>query len=902
MKTNLPVTDVERLLGEGTLIVSKTDPKGVIIYANAEFIEISGFTEPELLGQSHNIVRHPDMPSAVFRELWDALKAGKAWVGLLKNRCKNGDFYWVRANITPLWERSELVGYLSVRTRPERAEVEAATERYRRMNAGETLEPPLIQRLNPLPRLSMHALGWIAGISLLAGAVIPAGLLWAGDAAGPGLRGLGAGSALALALSGGALLAYILTRITVAVRHVAESLMEIAQGNFTSKLEAEGDDECAMAINALRCTQTRLGFDVAELRRVADEASRIKTALDHASAGVMVADEEFRIIYMNRAVQAMFKRAESDLRKVLPGFDADQILGANIDAFHPHPEHQRRLLAGLRDIHRSEIGVAGRSFSFIANPVADGRGKRIGTVMEWDDRTDQVAVEEQVSTLLTAFRVGDLQHRIDVEGRTGFTRRMGEGLNLVAEDVELSLKDFGRVIRGMAEGDLTRSTGYDGYEGVYAEFRANLMQSQSKLSEVFGQIRQAADFIYNASQEIAAGNNNLSQRAEEQAASLEQTASSMEQLTSTVNQNAENAIAANQVSSVARDLAQKGGDVVERAVAAMRDINDSSAKIANIIGTIDEIAFQTNLLALNASVEAARAGEQGRGFAVVATEVRNLAQRSAKAAKESRELIQNSLDKVGTGSALVTQSGGMLNDIVGSVQKTGDLVSEIAAASREQAQGIQQINGAVAQMDEITQQNAALAEQASAASVSMCEQAKNMVQLVGFFKTEDTAQAKRPAKATTASLDFSMARSKHLAWKVRIRDFLAGRESLTMAQAVSHRECDLGKWLYSTGLKQYGHLHEMRELEAEHEKMHGLVRTIIDKQQRGDALAAEADFRELQGLSDGIVALLTVVEKRGSLGRPPQSPNAKPRAYSPPPAPTPKTAVVGGTGDEWEEF
>jgi methyl-accepting chemotaxis protein len=253
---------------------------------------------------------------------------------------------------------------------------------------------------------------------------------------------------------------------------------------------------------------------------------------------------------------------------------------------------------------------------------------------------------------------------------------------------------------------------------------------------------------------MASGNNNLSHRAEQQAASLEETAASMEELASTVKNNAQNTVQATEVVNLASQLAQKGGGVVRSAISAMQEINESSNKIAEIIGVIDEIAFQTNLLALNASVEAARAGEQGRGFSVVATEVRNLAQRSATAAQQSSELIQNSVQKVRAGTAFVNETGAALNEIVESVAKVGDIVAHIASASSEQSSGIDQVNQAVAQMDDITQQNAALAEQAAAGSIAMSEQSTNMTQLLSFFrvdlsggasKTQGVSRPKQPS-------------------------------------------------------------------------------------------------------------------------------------------------------------
>ncbi len=342
-------------------------------------------------------------------------------------------------------------------------------------------------------------------------------------------------------------------------------------------------------------------------------------------------------------------------------------------------------------------------------------------------------IEDDIQAMVNSVRAGDLERRIDIDDKQGFFRELSVGINELTETLSLVFNDIASVMAALAKGDLTESMTGE-YQGMFAEVKNDVNGTRENLADIISQLRESADLINTASEEISAGNNSLSERTEQQASALEETASSMEQLTSTVRNNADNAHQANQVAITARQTAEHGGDVVGKAVDAMEDINVASNKIAEIIGVIDEIAFQTNLLALNASVEAARAGEQGRGFAVVATEVRNLAGRSATAAKEIKELIQDSGEKVRIGAELVNSSGETLDEIVGAVKKVGDIISEITAASQEQSAGIDQINQAVTSMDELTQQNAALAEETSAASASMTEKAREMNEMMNFFK------------------------------------------------------------------------------------------------------------------------------------------------------------------------
>ncbi|WP_308296464.1 methyl-accepting chemotaxis protein [Rhizobacter sp. J219] len=303
----------------------------------------------------------------------------------------------------------------------------------------------------------------------------------------------------------------------------------------------------------------------------------------------------------------------------------------------------------------------------------------------------------------------------------------------LVRSIRQPLQESIRVAGAIAEGDLTQSISTTRRDEFGSLMRA-LQHMNESLGRVVGNVRASTDSISTASAEIATGNTDLSSRTEQTASNLQQAASSMEQLTGTVRQSADSARQANQLASSAAEVAQRGGSVVAQVVSTMDEINASSKKISDIIGVIDGIAFQTNILALNAAVEAARAGEQGRGFAVVAGEVRSLAQRSAEAAREIKGLIGSSVDKVEAGSRLVADAGATMNEIVGSVQRVTDIIGEITAASSEQSDGIGQINSAVTQLDQMTQQNAALVEESAAAAESLREQAHRLAEVVSVFR------------------------------------------------------------------------------------------------------------------------------------------------------------------------
>jgi aerotaxis receptor len=517
MRTNLPVTDNEVVMSDNFSIISTSDLQGNILYANPTFVEMSGYSEEELLGAPHSILRHPDMPAEGFADLWATIQSGRPWTGLVKNRNKSGNFYWVLANVTPVYEHEQVVGYMSVRTKPSREQIEATDKIYKEIREG---NPRKLRVLN--------------------GAVVRSGWLGA-----------------------------------------------LARIGLVTKLQLS----MVLAVLALLLTSL------------------------HAMAPALAA--------WGTAWQL--------------GLSAVGLLAVGYIAFN---------------------------------------------------------LQSKVLT---------------------------------------PLKEITRVARIMAGGDLTADIQAAGQDEL-GQLQNALRQTNINLRGIIRDISSNFENIGLATQEIATGNMDLSNRTETQASALEETAATMEEMSSTVQHNAQNTAQANRLAMEASDVANKSGAIVQNVVSTMHDISTASKKIVDIIGLIDGIAFQTNILALNAAVEAARAGEQGRGFAVVASEVRSLAGRSAAAAKDIKALIDTSLRRVEAGTALSEEAGSVMQQVIDSNGRVTRITAEMSESTNEQSLGIAQVSQAVSQLDNVTQQNAALVEEAAAAAGNLFEQTKRLTSSIAIFK------------------------------------------------------------------------------------------------------------------------------------------------------------------------
>ena len=510
-----------------------------------------------------------------------------------------------------------------------------------------------------------------------------------------------AAAAVLFAIGSGWLLTRSIVRPLQEATRVAR---DIARGRLDGRIQATGRDEVAVLLGSMADMQSGL-------QRFASAQDEISRQHDAGEIDHRIAEDQFEGAFRDMAAQV------------------NALVGSHITV----------LLKAVDMVGAYARGDLSGTFERLP-------GKKASLTQAVDGvKAGLESVTAEIGGLVDAAVAGDFSRRGDSDRFEFVYREMIGNLNLLMQSADRGLSEVGALLAAVAEGDLTRQAD-TGLPGQFGKLAADANGTVRKLAEVVAQIRSGSDAINSAASEIAAGNDDLSRRTEQQAAALEETASSMEELTSTVRQTADNARQANQLAVGAADVAVQGGVIAERVVHTMSAITESSNRIGDIIGVIDGIAFQTNILALNAAVEAARAGEQGRGFAVVAAEVRSLAQRSAGAAKEIKQLITDSADKVRHGNELVGQAGQNMGEIVASIRQVTDIIADISAASQEQSAGIEQINQAVTQMDEGTQQNAALVEEATAAARSMEQQAGQLVQTVARFRMQGdaAAQASRP--------------------------------------------------------------------------------------------------------------------------------------------------------------
>ncbi|MGR2737430.1 methyl-accepting chemotaxis protein [Billgrantia sp. Q4P2] len=724
MSNNQPVTQREHKLDDRQLLISRTNLEGQITFANDAFVEVSGYSRDELIGSPHNLIRHPDMPPEAFADLWQTIKRGDTWQGLVKNRRKNGDHYWVRATVTPIVEGDQCLGYTSVHTAAEPGAVEAAERVYahlRKGRSGFAIRQGQVVRRGPL--------GWLARVNLHS----------------------------------------IRARLSM-LTFSALLLLAISSAVGLYGLQASGERLAELNRDGLQ--------DIIRLQQL----------------GQLVSEGPQRLSAEQRMDILSHRHQHAEELSVIA-----ERLSALWEEYLD------------RAVNRTEVAVAfGNSLtSFMEEgliPMADALGgeEAFDAMMALNNNTGSLresaeGLTEQVNQLIDHQRVAALGMAEEAErgqqqilvGQLGF---MALGFVLLLAISVWIMRAITRPVRRAADFTLQIASGNLAVatpKQTRDEIGALLGSLDTMRKSLYGttqSVQQGIDVVTPASRSIARGNEDLSARTEQQAASLQETASSMEEMTTTVQQNTDNA---RQASGLALDNASRvrdTGELMHGVVQTMERITAGAEKMKDIINVIDSIAFQTNILALNASVEAARAGEQGRGFAVVAGEVRNLAGRSADAAKEIRQLIDGSASEIHEGASQVQRAEKAMAEVVAASQRVNDIMGEITAASEEQSSGIGQINQAITEMDQVTQQNAERVQQSARAASDLQRQAEQLAQAIRVYRLQGAGPEKVTGPQEAVELHPAGAARKPVSTSATQRDPLPTRRGPAKAHRTSSEE------------------------------------------------------------------------------------------------------------------
>jgi methyl-accepting chemotaxis protein len=889
----------EYVLSEHDLIMSYTDKNGIITSVNDDLLRITGYAKEDLIGKSHNVIRHPDMPKQVYADLWKTLAKKHTWTGLIKNKRKDGGFYWIRASITPMFQRETVIGYIAVHRNACEKEIKEISQIYDLMRAG-TFKGDIIAgnivagdfvskyrrkfsdikikhkiqllaffmsltfvlvssvdyfNINRLDNLFNNTVKDFQSTSqsitharkarldlkssieswqniLLRGqnandftlyknaffddykSVLQhleqlkkilieqqksttqvenllsqqnANLVKYSDALknyhnDENMRVI---DSLTKNLSEDELKAFnvlieslekelgnqignaeinaenvifeekvyifstlifllsvtfsflwlLLQDIVKPLEYAKEKLRAISMGHYLQPVETILQNEVGEMLDVMKAMSVRLGSVIDMEKKASNEHLAVLIGLDSVTTGVMITDTSREIIYVNKAAQVLLKEAESYIKDDFPEFRAEKIVGKNIDIFHKNPAHQIAILDNVTETTEFNIIVGNRNIQLKVSPIINQFGHRLGDVVEWDDLTTRIKIENEISAIVNEAINGRFTGRFEAQDSLGFYKTVTDDLNTLLEVCESGFDDFKRVFSNMVQGDLTEKIEKQ-YKGDFDILTQDANLAVLQLNTVVFDLNNAIDKVNYTIQDINDGNNNLANRTQVQTENVQQTVSAISSLKTAVDQNDEAAKYANQAVNRVFDVANKGVKVIHNVVSTMEEIHASSLKVGDIISVIDGIAFQTNILALNAAVEAARAGDQGRGFAVVASEVRNLAQLAAGAAKEIKSLITDSEEKIESGGEFVGNAGKIMQEIASSIENVTAMMAKISQSCSEQSLAIDQVNSAIMETENIVKQNADLVVAAANSSTTLEEEMKTLAEKTAYFKVQ----------------------------------------------------------------------------------------------------------------------------------------------------------------------
>jgi methyl-accepting chemotaxis protein len=765
---NQTVTGREQEVPEGVTIVSQTDLHGTITSVNNTFVRISGYSREELIGQPHSLLRHPDVPKAAFKDLWATIQSGKPWTQFVKNRCKNGDHYWVEANVTPVLKKGEVVGYLSVRRRITDEQKQAAEAAYKAINAGKvslkngyvhTLSKKLsvFNHFNPVLLLVLltvfiSLLGILTTLELVK-------ISWEIKVA-----------VLSLGLTYALYINHFIKRKT---KEFVEVTKSIAEGDFSQPVNTYGSTWIADLASGLRIMQIQMGATYEENRVQLNHNARLTTALNNASTPMMVVNKLNDIIFMNKALDRLWQAHQEMLKEEFEGWDSKALIDQSLMLFNQGKSGVSVFSKDSKEKRNYEIELSGVTLEIIKRPAMNEAGQCIGSVIEWQDLTQQRQVEATLDNAMKCAAKGHTSVHLETEGLDGFYLYTANNINNLLASLNDAIEGMVEVMVALANGDLYKRIDKK-FSGSLAAMKGATNMSLDNLSGIILQIKGVSESTLGSAKESETVSNYLADRMQEAAATLQEINADMQGINDMQSENSEQLTTVSNVAKEAITLNQQARASMDDSIQAMESITDTSERIEAIIGLIDGIAFQTNLLALNAAVEAARAGEHGRGFAVVAGEVRNLAGKSAEAAKDIKTLIQESGAKVHEGADKVKTTHALFGKVEEGVAKIGGTLDEVVVSIQHQQSKISDMTQAVNTLDHNIQNNAASVEETSATALSLSSQAEILNHEVQKFKINTAITEVKNEFPAVYGICLSSVREHMRLWKTRTQSYLNG--------------------------------------------------------------------------------------------------------------------------------
>ncbi|WP_178861765.1 methyl-accepting chemotaxis protein [Thiomicrorhabdus cannonii] len=831
------VTETEvDISGLGTL-VSKTDLTGTIVEVNDAFVEASGYTREELIGQPHNLLRHPAVPKAVFKDMWQTIQAGKPWVQVVKNLTKEGHYYWVEANVIPRVQDGKIIGYLSVRKPIDASRKQQAERFYQEVEQGRVILRNGF-KITPLQRIylfnEIHPFNLMLTMIGLLG--IGATLIQSGIVNIP-VAWVAAISVLFFAYAwAGKKYAYIRLGQAKAL------IDKMREGDFSGQVNTYGQHSLSKLVSAVKVMQVQLGemYDDAQTRL--NRSTRLKSALDSASSQIMMVNRRGNILYMNEALQTFFKDHQTALQQVYPQCATERLIGQGIAALF-HNEKRFEDLAKEQDF---EAQLAGFIFNIKIRPVySEQANEQIGTVIEWLDLTQQKQIENTLKSTLKMAAIGHTNLHLDSQKLEGFFLDTSNNINELFSALNAIIEDVVFVMNSLATGDVRGRIQKD-LQGSLAAMKGATNVSLDNLSSIIWYIKQASETVNHAAEESSKASQDLSKRTQQAAATLEEINATMQNVNQT---QIENGQELSRVVKIAEGAVMENDNAkvaLSSTVEAIKDIQSTSDKISAIIGLIDGIAFQTNLLALNAAVEAARAGEHGRGFAVVAGEVRSLAQKSAEAAKEIKGLIDESSVKVTLGANKVQETEKAFTVVNEEVRRIGYTLSQVMDSIREQQHSVHEVSQAIQALDSNIQNNAVLVEKTSEAADALKIQADLLANETGKFQI-DEVRARALIQDTPPIFGVRMAdvRQKMRIWLTSAQSYLNGvNVNIDVDKVSDDTTCQVSQALQAliAADASIQTLPQYERVSLLHQEQHALVKEVLNM----NAQMGGTDFEQMK--------------------------------------------------------